>query len=66
MPVVRDLSAAKRAAIVRWLSEVGEDGKPLEGEPTGALRAAVQPAVPLPEEPESTLARLRRQKEGRG
>jgi hypothetical protein len=66
MPVVRDLSAAKRAAIVRWLSEVGEDGKPLEGEPTGALRAAVQPAVPLPEEPESTLARLRCQKEGRG
>jgi hypothetical protein len=33
MPVTRDLSRAKRAAIVRWLSEPGPDGKPLLGTP---------------------------------
>ncbi|MGA7730847.1 MAG: hypothetical protein WCD37_06200 [Chloroflexia bacterium] len=31
MPVTRDLSPAKRAAILRWLEETGPDGKPLEG-----------------------------------
>jgi hypothetical protein len=31
MPVTRDLSTAKRAAILRWLREVGVDGKPLLG-----------------------------------
>jgi hypothetical protein len=36
MPVTRDLSAAKRSAILRWLSEPGEDGKPLLGEPPPA------------------------------
>jgi hypothetical protein len=33
MPVTRDLSAAKRQTILRWLSEPGEDGKPLLGSP---------------------------------
>jgi hypothetical protein len=33
MPVTRDLSAAKRDTILRWLSEPGEDGKPLLGDP---------------------------------
>ncbi|WP_263352906.1 hypothetical protein [Acidicapsa acidisoli] len=31
MPVTRDLSGAKRKAILRWLTEVGPDGKPLLG-----------------------------------
>jgi hypothetical protein len=31
MPVTRDLSAAKRAAILRWLREPGDDGKPRKG-----------------------------------
>lgn len=42
MPVTRDLSAAKRAAILRWLGEPGPDGKPLLGEPR-------QPAGPEPQ-----------------
>jgi len=33
MPVTRDLSAAKRKAILRWLSEPGEDGRPRLGAP---------------------------------
>jgi hypothetical protein len=32
MPVTRDLSAAKRAAILSWLQSPGPDGKPLLGE----------------------------------
>lgn len=44
MPVTRDLSAAKRAAIVRWLSEPGADGKPLLGTPPGPTIAAAGPA----------------------
>ena len=31
MPVQRDLSAAKRAAILKWLTDLGPDGKPLLG-----------------------------------
>jgi hypothetical protein len=31
MPVTRDLSPAKRQAIVKWLNTPGEDGKPLLG-----------------------------------
>jgi hypothetical protein len=33
MPVTRDLSEAKRKAILSWLLNVGEDGKPLLGAP---------------------------------
>lgn len=32
MPVTRDLSPAKRAAILRWLAQVGPDGKPPAGD----------------------------------
>ena len=56
MPVTRDLSAAKRSAILRWLSEPGADGKPLLGEPplvagarpdgAGAAVAVTASAVP--------------------
>ncbi len=41
MPVTRDLSAAKRKAILRWLKETGQDGKPRLGIPP-----PVQVAVP--------------------
>lgn len=40
MPVTRDRSAAKRQTILRWLSEPGEDGKPLLGSPSSAGPAA--------------------------
>jgi hypothetical protein len=33
MPVTRDLSRAKRKAILRWLTDVGLDGKPRLGTP---------------------------------
>jgi Dyp-type peroxidase family len=33
MPVTRDLSRVKRVAMIRWLTEVGADGKPLKGTP---------------------------------
>jgi hypothetical protein len=49
MPVTRDLSAAKRAAILRWLTETGEDGKPRQG--TAAQAAARVAEVPRPELP---------------
>jgi DNA-binding MarR family transcriptional regulator len=39
MPVARDLSA-KRQTILRWLSEPGEDGKPLLGSPPAGPSAA--------------------------
>jgi hypothetical protein len=41
MPVTRDLSDAKRKAILRWLREPGPDGKPRKGTPR-------PPAVPVP------------------
>jgi hypothetical protein len=44
MPVTRDLSAAKRAAIVRWLSELGPDGKPLAGTAPAEPETAVATA----------------------
>ena len=41
MPVTRDLSAAKRAGMIRWLSNPGPDGKPLlQGAAGPAVRAA--------------------------
>ena len=49
MPVTRDLSAAKRKAILRWLSEPGPDGKPLKGTappPVPAAAAALQHVAP--------------------
>jgi hypothetical protein len=65
MPVTRDLSPAKRAAILRWLTDVGADGKPLEGvRPTpppapgpGPLEVAAEPPTPTPTPPEGDPAR---------
>jgi hypothetical protein len=56
MPVTRDLSAAKRAAILRWLREPDEDGKPRKGTPPPQPARAVIPAealapVPRPASP---------------
>ena len=45
MPAVRDLSGAKRDVILRWLNEVGPDGKPLlGGEAADASSAGVMAA----------------------
>jgi hypothetical protein len=48
MPVTRDLSPAKRHAILRWLDQPGPEGKPLKGkEPPAELRR--QPTTaPMP------------------
>jgi hypothetical protein len=43
MPVTRDLSTAKRAAILRWLTDTAADGKPRLGD---AERAVARPAPP--------------------
>jgi len=45
MPVTRDLSDAKRAAILRWLREPGPDGKPRKGTAPPPAAAAVAPAA---------------------
>jgi hypothetical protein len=53
MPVTRDLSPAKRKAILRWLNTPGPDGKPLLGTPPPKAAAvtfavaAEAPAIPL-------------------
>jgi hypothetical protein len=47
MPVTRDLSTAKRAAIIRWLSNPGSDGKPRKGAPREVVTALTQP-IPAP------------------
>jgi hypothetical protein len=46
MPITRDLSPAKRKAILRWLSEPGEDGMPRKGTPppAAAVEAAPEPS----------------------
>jgi hypothetical protein len=47
MPVTRDMSASARAAVVRWLGELGTDGKPLLGQPPAAGPAiAAETAAP--------------------
>jgi hypothetical protein len=51
MPVTRDLSPAKRAAILRWLENTGPDGKPLLGTPPKLAPApakASEPGAPSP------------------
>lgn len=50
MPVTRDLSPAKRAAIVSWLSDVGTDGNPLEGTPRAEEMVSPGPGAPQPVE----------------
>ncbi|WP_281886344.1 hypothetical protein [Paenibacillus sp. YYML68] len=64
MPVTRDMSTAKLTTILRWLNEVGPDGKPLLGKlqgnadanPTGALQstAASQEETGKPVSAEAT------------
>ena len=51
MPVTRDLSGGKRTAILRWLRELGPDGRPLLGVAAG-LEAAVAADVREPVPPE--------------
>jgi hypothetical protein len=46
MPVTRELSCAKRTAILSWLTDVGPDGKPLLGRPSQAVAASRKAVVP--------------------
>lgn len=46
MPAVRDLSGTRRSVILRWLSEVGADGRPLLGTPEPAAAAAAPDVAP--------------------
>jgi hypothetical protein len=50
MPVTRDLSTAKRKAILRWLSMPGPDGKPLKGTPPTNMLRAPAPTAPHAEQ----------------
>jgi hypothetical protein len=47
MPVTRELSYAKRTAILKWLKNVGPDGKPLLGSPSPAA-ASLSKATLVP------------------
>lgn len=58
MPVTRDLSSAKRAAILRWLSSPGADGKPLLGTPPPAKPAEARPAAVAVTEPADAAEQL--------
>jgi hypothetical protein len=58
MPVTRDLSAAKRAAIMRWLTDTAEDGRPRKGDAERAVAAAIQPAGDRPGSPTPTAYRM--------
>ncbi len=51
MPVTRDLSAAKRAAILRWLTDTAEDGRPRKGDAERAVAATTRPAGESPGPP---------------
>ncbi|HYC93421.1 MAG TPA: hypothetical protein VEO54_29715 [Thermoanaerobaculia bacterium] len=55
MPVTRDLSAAKRAAILKWLNTPGPDGKPLKGTEAPQPEAAAKRHVPTTEAVTSEL-----------
>jgi hypothetical protein len=46
MPVTRELSCAKRTAILKWLKNVGPDGKPLLGSPSEAVAKARKAVLP--------------------
>jgi hypothetical protein len=59
MPVTRDLSAAKRQTILRWLSELGPDGLPRLGTPPVAVPKPIDqlpPPTETPPEPAATEA----------
>jgi hypothetical protein len=53
MPVTRDLSGSARRAILRWLTELGDDGRPRLGTPPteAQLAAAEPPPLAAPEGP---------------
>jgi hypothetical protein len=56
MPVTRDLSPAKRSAILRWLREPGPDGKPRKGTaPPPVVAAAAARAVAPPASDEEPI-----------
>lgn len=55
MPVTRDLSAAKRAAILKWLNTPGPDGKPLKGTPKPQLESMTKARSPMTEAVTSEL-----------
>ncbi|HEY6392004.1 MAG TPA: hypothetical protein VIX89_12045 [Bryobacteraceae bacterium] len=59
MPVTRDLSAAKRKAILQWLGHPGHDGRPLKGSPRpeSAPRSVAAPLPPKAAPVEMQLAR---------
>jgi hypothetical protein len=42
MPVTRDLSGDKRKAILRWLTQVGRDGRPRKGTPRKAAKLSAR------------------------
>lgn len=59
MPVTRDLSRAKRGAILRWLDTPGPDGKPLLGTPPAAAAGdevdGLELAAPPPDADQAPL-----------
>lgn len=62
MPVTRDLSAADRAMILKWMASPGPDGLPLKGEPDAA---AAPPPPPMATQPKAELALEPLQKRGK-
>ena len=62
MPVTRDLSAADRAMILKWMTSPGADGLPLKGEPAAA---AAPPPPPMATQPKAELALEPIQKRGK-
>jgi hypothetical protein len=72
MPVTRDLSGDKRRAILRWLTEVGTDRKPLFGTANAAARTLAEDPAAAPQEPPDMpiggkmAAMERRRRTGRG
>jgi hypothetical protein len=54
MPVSRDLSGSRRAAMLAWLTSPGPDGKPLLG--VERVRDALEVAPPPAEPPASRRA----------
>jgi hypothetical protein len=48
MPVTRDLSGGKRAMLLKWLRDVGADGKPKQVGPVVAAVAHAVAAAPGP------------------
>ena len=64
MPVTRDLSPAKRTAILEWLQNVGADGKPLYGDAPAALSA--QAPAPARARRSAVCRHARRQRRGTG